>query len=46
MNKENKTEATEKSDVTTELERLARASEQGVLSEEEFKAAKAKLLNL
>jgi phage tail tape-measure protein len=36
----------EKVDVTAELEKLAKLREQGVLDEEEFKAAKAKLLNL
>jgi phage tail tape-measure protein len=36
----------EKPDVTAELERLAKLKEQGILSEEEFKAAKAKLLGL
>lgn len=36
----------EKKDVTAELERLASLREKGVLSEEEFKAAKASLLNL
>jgi phage tail tape-measure protein len=35
-----------KADVTAELEKLAKLREQGVLDEEEFKAAKAKLLNL
>lgn len=38
--------ATDKKDVTAELERLARLREQGVLTDEEFKAAKASLLNL
>ncbi len=38
--------AADKKDVTTELERLAALREKGVLSEEEFKAAKASLLNL
>ena len=33
-------------DPYAELERLARLREQGVLTEEEFKAAKAKLFNL
>lgn len=46
-NKEASTEtAGEKKDVTAELERLANLREKGVLSEEEFKAAKASLLNL
>jgi phage tail tape-measure protein len=34
------------SDVGQELERLSKLRDQGVLSEEEFKAAKAKLLGL
>jgi phage tail tape-measure protein len=38
--------AGEKRDVTAELEKLAKLHKQGVLSDEEFKAAKAKLLNL
>jgi phage tail tape-measure protein len=38
--------ATHKKDITAELERLAKLREQGVLSEEEFKAAKAGLLGL
>lgn len=37
---------TEKTDVTAELEKLANLHRQGVLSDEEFKAAKAQLLNL
>ncbi|CAN5705547.1 hypothetical protein BH20ACI4_BH20ACI4_19940 [soil metagenome] len=36
----------EKTDVTAELERLAKLHKQGVLDDEEFKAAKAALLNL
>ena len=36
----------DKKDVTAELERLASLREKGVLSEEEFKAAKASLLGL
>jgi len=36
----------DKKDVTAELERLAALREKGVLSEEEFKAAKASLLDL
>lgn len=36
----------EKKDVTAELERLASLREKGVLSEDEFKAAKASLLGL
>lgn len=35
-----------KKDVTAELERLAKLREKGVLSDDEFKAAKAKLLGL
>lgn len=33
-------------DVTAELEKLAKLREQGMIDDEEFKAAKAKLLNL
>ena len=36
----------ERPDVTAELERLAKLHKQGVLDDAEFKAAKAKLLNL
>ena len=36
----------DKKDITAELERLAKLREQGVLDDEEFKAAKASLLNL
>jgi phage tail tape-measure protein len=36
----------DKKDITAELERLASLREKGVLSEAEFKAAKASLLNL
>ena len=36
----------EKQNVTAELERLAKLHKQGVLTDEEFKAAKASLLNL
>lgn len=36
----------DKQDVTSELERLAKLHKQGVLDDEEFKAAKASLLNL
>jgi phage tail tape-measure protein len=47
MNKsEQSSGAAGKKDVTAELERLAKLREQGVLSEEEFKAAKAGLLGL
>lgn len=46
-NKEDaETSAGDKKDVTAELERLASLKEKGVLSEDEFKAAKASLLNL
>lgn len=38
--------ADNKTDITAELERLAKLKEQGILSDEEFKAAKAKLLGL
>ncbi len=40
------TSAGDKKDVTAELERLAALREKGVLSEDEFRAAKASLLNL
>lgn len=36
----------EKKDVTAELERLAKLHKQGVLSDDEFRAAKAQLLGL
>jgi phage tail tape-measure protein len=39
-------ETSEKSDVTAELQKLAKLHKDGVLDDEEFKAAKAKLLNL
>lgn len=47
----NKSDAAEaatenKKDVTAELERLANLHKQGILTDEEFKAAKASLLNL
>jgi phage tail tape-measure protein len=47
-NKVDATEATpeSKKDVTAELERLANLHKQGILTDEEFKAAKASLLNL
>jgi hypothetical protein len=35
-----------KKDITAELERLAKLHKQGVLNDEEFKAAKASLLNI
>lgn len=38
--------STSKPDLTKELERLAQLKAQGVLDEEEFRAAKAKLLGL
>jgi Uncharacterized membrane-associated protein len=40
------TSSAEKPDITAELEKLAKLHKQGVLTDEEFKAAKAKLLNL
>jgi phage tail tape-measure protein len=40
------TVAEDKKDITAELERLASLREKGILSEEEFKAAKASLLGL
>ncbi len=40
------TAAGDKKDITAELERLANLREKGVLSEDEFRAAKASLLNL
>ena len=40
------TKAAEKPDVTAELERLAKLHKQGAIDDAEFKAAKAKLLNL
>ena len=45
-NKQPETAQEDKKDVTAELERLASLREKGVLSEEEFKAAKASLLGL
>ncbi len=46
-NKQSETAPNEnKKDVTAELERLAKLHKQGVLSDEEFKAAKATLLGL
>ena len=41
-----KTSTDDKKDVTAELERLAALREKGVLSEDEFRAAKASLLDL
>lgn len=45
-NQANADASTGKKDVAAELERLAKLREQGVLSEDEFRAAKASLLNL
>jgi len=39
-------EAGDKPDVTAELQKLAKLHKDGVLDDEEFKAAKAQLLNL
>lgn len=39
-------QAAEKTDVTAELQKLAKLHKDGVLDDEEFKAAKAALLNL
>ncbi len=39
-------EAAPKADVTAELQKLAKLHKDGILSDEEFKAAKAKLLGL
>lgn len=39
-------EATEKPDVTAELQKLAKLHKDGVLTDDEFRAAKAQLLNL
>lgn len=39
-------DAAEKPDVTAELQKLAKLHKDGVLDDEEFKAAKARLLNL
>ena len=44
--KKDSSQATNKTDVTAELERLAALHKQGVLDDDEFKAAKASLLNL
>jgi phage tail tape-measure protein len=41
-----KSETAGKTDVTAELERLAALHKQGILDDDEFKAAKASLLNL
>lgn len=40
------TEAAEKPDVSAELQKLAKLHKEGILDDEEFKAAKAQLLNL
>ena len=40
------TESAGKTDVTAELEKLAKLHKQGVLNDDEFRAAKAQLLNL
>lgn len=45
-NKQAEVAPEDKKDVTTELERLASLHKQGILSDDEFRAAKAKLLNL
>lgn len=39
-------ESAPKVDVTAELQKLAKLRDQGIIDDEEFKAAKAKLLNL
>ena len=44
--KESSPASADKKDVTTELERLAALHKQGVLDDDEFKAAKAGLLNI
>ncbi len=44
--KETASATEDKKDVTAELERLAKLHKQGVLDDDEFKAAKASLLNL
>ncbi|MGI8542869.1 MAG: SHOCT domain-containing protein [Aridibacter sp.] len=41
-----KSDDADKKDVTAEFERLAKLREQGVLDDDEFRAAKASLLNL
>ena len=45
-NKQTEAAPEDKKDVTAELERLAALREKGVLSEDEFRAAKASLLGL
>lgn len=42
----NQSQSSEKPDVTVELQKLAKLHKDGVLNDEEFKAAKAQLLNL
>lgn len=42
----NQAESAEKQDVSAELQKLAKLHKEGVLDDEEFKAAKAQLLNL
>ncbi len=46
LNSKNEASSEDKKDVTAELERLSKLHKQGVLNDEEFKAAKASLLNL
>ncbi len=46
MNSKKEAAPDDKKDVTTELERLAKLHKQGILSDDEFRAAKASLLNL
>lgn len=46
LNSKKETTAEDKKDVTAELERLVKLHKQGILDDEEFKAAKASLLNL
>ena len=46
LNSKSNPQVAEKTDVTAELERLAKLHKQGVLDDDEFKAAKAALLNL
>ncbi len=41
-----KTESAEKVDVTAELQKLAKLHKDGILSDDEFRAAKSQLLNL
>ena len=46
MQKKEPSLCTDKKDVTTELERLAKLHKQGILDDAEFKAAKASLLDI